>query len=89
MGSAYSSGALTLPKSTEKKYTDEPDMKIFIPLSDAQLDQLMGHEKLVPYQPGCLTLSRMSPTAAEPEINRDPAPADRPALRRAALLSPR
>lgn len=64
-------------------------MKIFIPLSDAQLEQLSAHEKPVPYQPGCLSLSQLSPPAAEAEVSPDRVPADRPALRRVALPSPR
>ena len=68
---------------------DDVVMKIFIPLSDEQLEQLLSQEIPVPYQPGCVTLSQLSAPESGQKLSPDRAPADRPAARRVVLLAPR
>jgi hypothetical protein len=36
-------------------------MKIFIPITDEQLETMLPNELPVPFQPGCVTLSQLSP----------------------------
>ncbi len=68
-------------------------MKIFVPLSDEQLEQLTGQEIPMPYQPGCVTLAQLERAQQRTQparpLSPDPAPAHRPAARRVAALFPR
>jgi hypothetical protein len=49
-------------------------MKVFIPLSDEQLEQLDSHEPIVPYQAGVSLLSQCRRDEKEARLNRDEAP---------------
>ncbi len=68
-------------------------VKIFIPLSDEQLEQLSSDDIPVPYQPGNVTLSQLQQNLQKNPPDRgvspDPAPARHPALRQVALPFPR
>lgn len=57
-------------------YPEHPgeSMKVFIPLSDEQLEQLDSHEPIVPYQAGVSLLSQCRRDEKEARLNRDEAP---------------
>jgi hypothetical protein len=57
-------------------------MKIFIPITDEQLETMLPNELPVPFQPGCVTLSQLSPTqppqAAHSRSSSKGSPTDTP-----------
>lgn len=54
-------------------------MQVFIPLSDDDLERLPPGERLVPYHPGRVLLSRLEaePEAPREALSRDASPARR------------
>lgn len=49
-------------------------MKVFIPLSDEQLEQLGSHDRIVPYQAGVSLLSQCQVEERRARLSRDEAP---------------
>lgn len=64
-------------------------MQVFVPYSDSMLEQLSPQDRLVPYQVGVLVPSRVNAGVLQENLNRDQAPACRPAEPQVPRPSPR